>query len=89
MKDRNFRSTGYQPTCSRPSHPPAKSGTGETRTVKKVILCRCGRNCPSALIGQNAVTIEDDFGNKVVLDKEQVEMLYEEIKKDDKPASAT
>lgn len=89
MRKHSFASFGYQPEHRGPCHPPAKSGTGETRTVKKVILCRCGRNCPFVLIGQNVVIIEDDFGSKVVLDKREVEMLYEEIKKNDKPASAT
>ena len=52
--------------------------------VKKVILM-CGKKdcCPAVTIGGNQVLIEDDFGGRVKLSKEQFELLKEKVKKEE------
>jgi RAB protein geranylgeranyltransferase component A len=48
--------------------------------MKKVVLCSGSKCCPEALINGNMITITDDEGNKVTLTKEQVEILWKNLK---------
>ena len=47
----------------------------------KFSLCAKNSCCPEVEIVDNNVTISDDFGGKVTLSKEEVNMLLEEYPK--------
>ena len=46
-----------------------------------VTLC-CGRDksCPQVAIEEDKVTIVDDYGNKVIMEKEQADLIDEALK---------
>jgi hypothetical protein len=48
--------------------------------MKKVVLCSGSKCCPEALIDGDKITIKDDDGGTVNLTKEQVEILWENLK---------
>lgn len=48
--------------------------------MKKVVLCSGSKCCPEALINGNMITITDDEGAKVTLTREQVEILWKNLK---------
>jgi hypothetical protein len=48
--------------------------------VKKVVLCSGSKCCPEALIDGDLVKITDDDGGTVKLTKEQVKILWENLK---------
>ena len=48
--------------------------------MKKVVLCSGSKCCPEALIDGNVITIRDDDGGRVTLTKEQVKILWENLK---------
>lgn len=53
---------------------------GGRSTMKKVTLCSGSKCCPEALIDGNKVTIKDDDGNMVTLTKDQLDILFENLK---------
>ncbi|MFA4947378.1 MAG: hypothetical protein WC674_02580 [Candidatus Krumholzibacteriia bacterium] len=48
--------------------------------MKKVVLCSGSKCCPEALIDGDLITIKDDDGGTVNLTKEQVKILWENLK---------
>jgi len=48
--------------------------------MKKVTLCSGSKCCPEALIDGNTVTITDDNGSKVTLTRDQLGILFENLK---------
>ncbi|MDD4856609.1 MAG: hypothetical protein PHD74_00730 [Candidatus Krumholzibacteria bacterium] len=48
--------------------------------MKKVVLCSGTKCCPEALIDGDKITIRDDDGGRVTLTKEQVKILWENLK---------
>ncbi len=48
--------------------------------MKKVVLCSGSKCCPEALIDGDKVVIRDDDGGTVTLNKEQVKILWENLK---------
>jgi len=48
--------------------------------MKKVTLCSGSKCCPEALIDGNNVTIKDDDGNKVTLTRDQLDILFDNLK---------
>ena len=48
--------------------------------MKKVVLCSGSKCCPEAFIDGNTITIKDDDGGTVNLTKEQVKILWENLK---------
>lgn len=48
--------------------------------MKKVVLCSGKTCCPEALIDGDVITITDDDGGKVTLTREQVEILWKNVK---------
>jgi hypothetical protein len=48
--------------------------------VKKVVLCSGSKCCPEALINGDTITIKDDDGGTVVLTREQVKILWDNLK---------
>lgn len=52
--------------------------------AEKVVLM-CGKKgcCPTVSLSKNQVVIEDDFGGRVKLSKEQFALFKEKIKKEE------
>ncbi len=48
--------------------------------MKKVVLCSGSKCCPEATIDGDLVKITDDDGGTVKLTKEQVKILWENLK---------
>ncbi len=48
--------------------------------MKKFMLCSEGKCCPEVTVDRDTVIITDDDGGKVKLTKEQVRILWENLK---------
>lgn len=48
--------------------------------MKKFKLCSEGKCCPEAIVDKDTVVITDDDGGKVKLTKEQVRILWDNLK---------
>lgn len=48
--------------------------------MKKVTLCGEGKCCPEAFIDDEKVTIRDDDGREVTLTREQLNILFENLR---------
>lgn len=48
--------------------------------MKKITLCSGSKCCPEAIIDNETIVICDDDGGKVTLTREQVEILWNNLK---------
>ncbi|MCU0639022.1 MAG: hypothetical protein MUF59_04035 [Candidatus Krumholzibacteria bacterium] len=50
------------------------------RSMKKFMLCSEGKCCPEVVVDKDIITITDDDGGQVKLTKEQVRILWDNLK---------
>jgi hypothetical protein len=48
--------------------------------MKKITLCSGSKCCPEAIIDNETIVIRDDDGGEVKLTKEQVKILWDNLK---------
>jgi hypothetical protein len=48
--------------------------------MKKFMLCSEGKCCPEVVVDKDIITITDDDGGQVKLTKEQVRILWDNLK---------
>ena len=48
--------------------------------MKKFMLCSEGKCCPEVFVDKDIITITDDDGGQVKLTKEQVRILWDNLK---------
>ena len=53
---------------------------GGAETMKKITLCSGSKCCPEEIIDNETIVIRDDDGGEVKLTKEQVKILWDNLK---------